>query len=362
MLLTEKRMQKVLDKVIKNIQIPTSIIDITGTVVASSERETIGEMVPFIKKVIERDVKSSFVHEGRTYMRFFVDRTIPYYICMEGTTQTIRNYCILAVSLLDVCIRSSHQKVSKEEMIRRFLYNQIDEMELEDYCREYKININTPRCAFIIQTMDTSVQSVFDVLTDAFSNDEGDMWIAVDSRTILLAKMISEDLDDDELIELAGAMEDTILNEISIKAHIGVGRTKKNIFGIRDSYNEAQKAIEVGRIYDPNNRIYMYNALLLERFLYEIPAEVYEKFYEDIFYDELESVFNDEMILTIEKFFENSLNLSETSRQLYIHRNTLVYRLDKIQKVMGLDLRNFHDAVTFKIMMMMDRHVQECSN
>ncbi|NMA96443.1 MAG: hypothetical protein GX974_10420 [Clostridiales bacterium] len=141
-----------------------------------------------------------------------------------------------------------------------------------------------------------------------------------------------------------------------------MGRSKENIFGIKESLDEAQKAIDVGRIYNPNNRIYTYNGLLLERFLHEIPANIYEKFYDDTFYEELDKVFNDEILLTIEKFFENSLNLSETARQLYIHRNTLVYRLDKIEKVMGLDLRNFHDAVTFKIMMMMDRHVQECSN
>lgn len=353
-------MQKILDNIVNKIKVPTSIIDITGTVVASSESDRIGELKPLIKNIDREGEKQGFKHNGMTYMRFLVDGMIPYYIEMEGTTQTVENYCLLIASLFGVYFKSCHRKLSKEEVIKLFLYEQVDEIELEDYCNEYKIDVHTPRCAFIIETLSVSVQNIFDILTDAFPKDREDMWLVVDGRTILFAKSISEDIDDDGLIELAGAMEDTILNEISIKAHIGVGRTKEDIFGLRDSYQEAKKAVEIGRIYNPNDRIYVYDSLLLERFLHEVPAEVYEKFYTDIFHEELDKIFTDEMILTIEKFFENSLNLSETSRQLYIHRNTLVYRLDKIQKVMGLDLRNFHDAVTFKMIMMMNRHVQEC--
>ena len=355
-------MQKVLDTVVEDVQIPASIIDITGTIVASSKKELIGQMEAFIRELAGNAKGRSFIHDGKTYVRFFVDTKIPYYLEMEGTTRIIENYSILTASLLETYIKSSKQKVSREEIIKRFLYSQINEVELQDYCMEYHIEIDAPRCAFIIQTLDVNVKDIFDLLEDVFPRDDGDAWIAVDSRTILLMKIVSEDLDDNGLNELANAMEETILNELSIKSYIGVGRSKENIFGIRDSYKEAQKAIDVGRIYAPNNRIYMYNELLLERFLHEIPAEIYEKFHNDTFYAELDKVFNDEMLLTIEKFFENSLNLSETARQLYIHRNTLVYRLDKIEKVMGLDLRNFHDAVTFKIMVMMDRHVQECSN
>lgn len=359
-MLAEKRMQKILDRIVNKIHVPTSIIDITGTVVASSERNRIGQLEPFIKDIYEKGDIQSFRHDGATYARFLVDRTIPYYLAMDGTTQAIENYCLLTASLFDIYFKSSHKKESKETMIRQYIYNQVDEIELEDYCNEYKLDIDTPRCAFIIETLSVNVQNIFDILTETFPRDRGDMWIAVDGRTIMLMKSISEDIDDAGLVELAGAMEDTILNEVSIKAHIGVGRIKADIFGIRDSYSEAKKAVEIGRIYNPNDRIYVYEYLFLERFLHEVPADVYERFYGDVFYRNLDKVFNDEMILTIEKFFENSLNLSETSRQLYIHRNTLVYRLDKIQKVMGLDLRNFHDAVTFKIIMMMDRHVQEC--
>jgi carbohydrate diacid regulator len=147
---------------------------------------------------------------------------------------------------------------------------------------------------------------------------------------------------------------------MSIKAYIGIGGVKENLFQLQESYGEATKAIEVGKIYNTSNRIYMYSFLLLERFLYEVPLNLCERFSKILFAKEYKKVLSDEMIATIEKFFENSLNLSETARQLFIHRNTLVYRLDKIQRIMGLDLRNFHDAVTFKIMMMlMDRYTWE---
>jgi carbohydrate diacid regulator len=66
---------------------------------------------------------------------------------------------------------------------------------------------------------------------------------------------------------------------------------------------------------------------------------------------------DDETMVTIQKFFENSLNISETARQLYIHRNTLVYRLERLEKMIGLDIRKFEDAMTFKIAMMVIAHM-----
>jgi carbohydrate diacid regulator len=193
-----------------------------------------------------------------------------------------------------------------------------------------------------------------------FPKNMGDFLVLIDSQTVGLVKTVMDEMEEEELIQLGAAIEDTILSETSVKSYIGIGQVKNSIYDIRKSYKEAIKAMDIGRTYEPNNRIFFYESLLLERFLSEVPMNISERYYKHIFNGEFDRLLNDEMIITIEKFFENNLNLSETSRQLYIHRNTLVYRLDKIQKALGLDLRNFHDAVTFKIMMMLERQSREC--
>jgi len=134
-----------------------------------------------------------------------------------------------------------------------------------------------------------------------------------------------------------------------------VGEPVMKLSELGQSYREARKAIDVGRVYRADSYVFVYRNLLLERFLSDVPADMAARYNAALFNRKSMRLLNDEMIVTIEKFFENNLNLSETARQLYIHRNTLVYRLDKVQRVLGLDLRLFEDAVTFKLMMLLGK-------
>ncbi len=361
-MLTEKRMQKVLDKLIKSIQVETDILDIHGMIVASSEKARLGQSEPNVRDFLKEAEKSIFIDAGKTYMRFHVDKSLIFFLSMEGTNRVTRNYCLLTVSLIEVYLKSMLQKIDKEEIMRRILLNQLGEMEFQEMVRDYKLELGLTRCVFLVKTTGMDADSVYQILVKAFPRNQGDTLVLVDGMTVALIKAITDEMEDDELYQLAAAMEETILNEISIKAYIGIGTLKDNIFQLKESYSEAVRAIEVGKVYNSNHRIYLYDVLLLERFLFEVPLELCEVFSKNVFAKEFKKVLNEEMLATIEKFFENSLNLSETARQLFIHRNTLVYRLDKIQKVMRLDLRNFHDAVTFKIMtMLMERGKREGS-
>ncbi|MGI6538929.1 MAG: helix-turn-helix domain-containing protein [Caldicoprobacterales bacterium] len=359
-MLMEKRMQKILEKLVRSLQVETDILDANGMIVASSDKSRIGTMGDIMKSIVEEEDKAIFIDNNRTYMKFTVDKSLTYFLAMEGTNRVIRNYCLLTVSLLESQLRNSLQKLDKEEVMRRILLNQLGELELRELVRDYKLDLGLPRCVFIIRTRGIEADNVYRMLLKAFPRSQEDILVLVDGMTVSLVKAVTEDIDDEDLIQLGNAIDETIENEASIKAYIGIGGTKENLFRLQESYEEATRAIEVGRIYNTSNRIYMYSTLLLERFLYDVPLHLCEKYSKDLFVKEYKKLLSDEMLNTIEKFFENSLNLSETARQLFIHRNTLVYRLDKIQKVMGLDLRNFHHAVTFKIMMMlMDRYTWE---
>lgn len=358
----ERRMQRVLDKLVKNIQLDMDVLNYEGYIVASSLRDRIGTREDFLRSNATVEERDKFIYGGRTYMKLDPNTNHTYYLSIEGTDKVIRNYCYLAVSLMGLYLKSTDKPMDREEIIAAAMVDRIPDLDFQEAIQEYNIEIFLPRCVIVVRTLGMEAPEIYRIMENVFPGDRSDFLVLMDSRTIGLVKALEEDSDEDELIQLGEAIEDTILNETMVKSFIGIGKVRNSIYEIKKSYDEALMAIDIGSIYEPNTSVHTYERLLLERFLYEVPMELSRKYYKHIFQGEFEKLLTDEMITTIEKFFENSLNLSETSRQLYIHRNTLVYRLDKVQKALGLDLRNFHDAVTFKIMMMLERQNRECSN
>ena len=191
---------------------------------------------------------------------------------------------------------------------------------------------------------------------------ENDVLTEVGRHSLALMKALDEEADFDALAELTRAVENSFLMETGQPVYIGVSEPREDLSMIAEAFEEARSAINIGRVYNSSATIFFYNRLLLERFLYDLPADVSARYSSQIFNRQTAKLFNDEMLHTIETFFENSLNLSETARKLYIHRNTLVYRLEKVQRAIGLDLRSFDDAVTFKMMMLLGKNTQPRKN
>ena len=183
----------------------------------------------------------------------------------------------------------------------------------------------------------------------------GDLLVEMDRHTVVFLKSMENVENFDELYQLAEAIEQTLLDEAGKSCVVGIGEPKKTFPEIGESYRESRRAVEVGRIFLTEQHIYVYRSLVLERFLMDIPREMGTRYHGILFNRKTARLFNDEMLHTIEMFFAKDLNLSDTARQLYIHRNTLVYRLDKVQRQTGLDLRKFDDAVTFKMMMLLGK-------
>ena len=182
--------------------------------------------------------------------------------------------------------------------------------------------------------------------------------LEMDRHTVVLLKSMDNIESFDELYQLAEAIEQTLLDEVGKSCVVGIGEQKKTFPEIGESYRESRRAVEVGRIFLSEQHIYVYRSLVLERFLMDIPRELGSRYHSILFNRKTARLFNDEMIRTIETFFENSLNVSETSRKLFVHRNTLVYRLEKIKKITGLDLREFDHAIIFKIALMVNKYLK----
>ena len=177
-----------------------------------------------------------------------------------------------------------------------------------------------------------------------------------------MLKGVEEEVNFSELEEYAKAIEMSFLTEYGTAVYVGISNPRDDLVSIPEAYEEARSAINVGRVYHSNRTVFVYRNLLLERFLSDVPTDMCGSYNAMIFNRKTARLFNDEMVHTIETFFDNSLNLSETARKLYIHRNTLVYRLEKVQRAIGLDLRNFDDAVTFKMMMLLGKNTTARKN
>lgn len=230
-----------------------------------------------------------------------------------------------------------------------------DVLEIQEAVNDFNIDQDCARCVIIVQTVNDDANKIYSALHTIFHMKEGDMIVSLNRYVLALVKTIDADIDMDALSELVRALYETINNEIAIDAHIGVGGVKSGLYSIRESFVEAQEAINLGLMQQSSSSIFMFHKLLLERFLQNITRDTRKEFYDLAYSESLKKVLNEEMLITVLTFFENNLNLSEAARKLFIHRNTLIYRLEKIQKSTGLDLRNFDDAVLLKTVIMIGK-------
>lgn len=286
----------------------------------------------------------------------------PLYICLEGSSEEVISCAKLCIQLINVVLRDEVEHDSAESSIRMILDGEIDGEEMVAIANAENIKIEQNRAVIYLHFSDVESEAIVNIVRNLFDEDSQDFVCEVGRHAVALVKTIDDRCEVDDLDQYAEALSNTLLSETGSSAYIGIGDVKRDIMHIGESLREAKKAITDGRIYHAKKLIFNYRKLVLERFLSTIPAETANEFHQILFNRQNNRLFNDEMLYTIEKLFENSLNLSETARQLYIHRNTLVYRLDKIQKSVGLDLRAFDDAVTFKMIMLLGKQNTDKKN
>lgn len=273
-------------------------------------------------------------------------------LCCAADTPGAEAVLKLAAELVTTLnsANDSHSENSYD-VYRRTLRGELSGSELEALSHEHQLPTDLKRAVLVFHIVQTDSDRAYDLLKDITPLQEKDVLVDMDRHTVVLLKDVSEEDDLDELTQFAQALQETLMGETAHQMTIGIGRSRHTIDELRESYMEARRAIEVGRIFKPEESIFLYSRLILERFLMELPQDISAYYHSLLFNRKNQRLFNEEMLYTIDMFFKKDLNLSDTARQLYIHRNTLVYRLDKVQKQIGLDLRSFEDAVTFKILM-----------
>ena len=223
--------------------------------------------------------------------------------------------------------------------------------------RELHFDGNERRVVFLIRFYSRTEILPFDIIQNMFPDKTRDYVIAVGDQDIVVVKEVSLDTTSEDIEHLAQSISDTLNTEFYCRVGIGIGTIVDSIKDLAKSYKESQIAIEVGKVFESEKEIVSYENLGIGRLIYQLPTTLCEMFLSEVFKHGSLETLDKETLQTIQIFFENNLNVSETSRQLFVHRNTLVYRLEKIKKLTGLDLREFDHAITFKVALMVRRYL-----
>ena len=343
------QMQPALDRVI-------GVIDESGLVIACSELSIIGETRVKAKEEMSytTDIKAV---DGYTYHHIGNGATPEFIVFVEGEDKTAEKYsAILAISLSNIK-EYYDEKSDKSSFIKNIIMDNILPSDIYAKSKELHFDGNEKRAVLLARFYTRSDVSPFDVIQNMFPDKAKDFVISTGEQDVVIVKGLDADATSGDVEQLAQGICDTIGSEFYCKVGIGIGTIVENIKDLARSYKESQIAIEVGKVFESEREIISYENLGIGRLIYQLPTTLCEMFLTEVFkYGSLETLDRD-TLNTIQVFFENNLNVSETSRKLFVHRNTLVYRLEKIRKITGLDLREFDHAITFKVAMMVKKYL-----
>ena len=332
------------------------VMDTDGKALASTLSEQANyeeEVVSFVESPAD-----SQVVQGCQFFKIFDEHQLEYILMAGGESDDVYMVGKIAAFQIQNLLVAYKERFDKDNFIKNLL---LDNLLLVDiYNRAKKLHIDTEvrRVIFIIETKHEKDSNTLDSVRGMLGNRTRDFVTAVDEKNIIVVKELEEGDGYPELEKTAQNLYSMLKEEEGEDVLIAYGTIVGDIKEVSKSYKEAKLALDVGKIFCGEKKVIAFSALGIGRLIYQLPIPLCKMFIREIFEGKSPDDFDEETLTTINKFLENNLNVSETSRQLYIHRNTLVYRLDKLQKSTGLDLRVFEDAITFKIALMVVKYMK----
>ena len=332
------------------------VIDETSVVIACSELGKIGE----VNESVNSETLSStapFVVNGYTYRSFGSNAKYDYAVFVQGTDEYAQKYAqLLSVSFASIK-QYYDEKYDRSNFIKNVILDNILPGDIYLKARELHFNSEVSRVCLLIKIVSKTDVSAYDIIQNLFPDKSKDFVININEVEIALVKEIKPDTESRDLEKLASSISDTLSSEFYTHCVVGIGTTVTGIKDLARSFKEAQSALEVAKVFDTDRTIVSYDNLGIARLIYQLPTTLCEMFLKEVFKRGSIESLDQETLFTIQRFFENNLTVSETSRQLFVHRNTLVYRLEKIKKLTGLDLREFEDAIVFKVALMVKKYL-----
>lgn len=295
---------------------------------------------------------------GCHFFKVMVEGEVEYILLTKSSAEDAYMVGRLAVCQIRNLAAAYMEQFDRNNFMQNILLGNM--LVVDMYNKAQKLHIEqAERVVFVIEIDGKKDATAMETVKNLFVTKTRDYVTEVDEQSIVLIKDTRDMKEDEELQTLARMIVDNMHTEAMVKVRVGYGNRVHNLQDIAKSYQEAKMALEVGRIFYAERETIAYSLLGIGRLIYQLPMSLCEMFIHEVFGDEVPDIFNEEINTTIQKFFENNLNISETARQLYVHRNTLVYRLERLEKTIGLDIRKFDDAMTFKIAMMVIAHMNQ---
>ncbi len=355
-MISSQILQNTIDELHTITRIDFSILDIEGNEVAS----TIPTDYVKPEAVVQfaDSPADSQVVQNAHFFKVFDDKKLEYVLISKGSSEDAYMIGRVAVSEIQNLIIAYRERFDKNNFIQNLLLDNMLMVDIYNRARKLHIDTEVRRMVYVIETKYEKDNTALEIVKGLFGSHVKDFITQVDEKSIILVQELREQDDYAQVEQTAKMLRDMLNSEAMSSVKIAYGTIAKEIRQVSRSYKEAKMALDVGKIFYMEKSIIAYNTLGIGRLIYQLPIPLCQMFMKEVFTEASPETFDEETLTTINKFFENNLNVSETARQLYIHRNTLVYRLEKLQKSTGLDIRVFDDALTFKIAMMVVNYMK----
>ena len=336
-------------------KIDMCILDMEGKYLANtcSFAESLGKSVREFSQ-IQGDY---YAVKGKHFFKIYDDSHPEYILVAYGDSEEAKKVGEIATFQVKGLLTAYRERFDSDHFFKNLLLDNLLLVDIYNRAKKLHIDTDVRRVIFIIEMPAGNDATVLDKVRTILGNKSKEFITAVDEKNVIIVKEVAQNTGYREIETYANGVLKTLESHGEEGFHIAYGTIVGELKEVSKSYKEAKLALDVGKIFFHEKNVIAYNTLGIGRLIYQLPVPLCKMFIREIFEGKSPDDFDEETLSTIDKFFENSLNVSETSRQLFIHRNTLVYRLDKIQKLTGLDLRVFEDAITFKIALMVVKYM-----
>ncbi len=357
-MISNQILQNTIDGLLGITRVELCVMDTEGKTLATTMNNS-EEYESAVSAFVESPADSQ-VLQGVQFFKVFDENQLEFVILAKGDSDDVYMVGKIASFNIQTLLVAYKERYDKDNFIKNLLLDNLLLVDIYNRAKKLHIDTDSKRVVYLIETRNEKDTNSLETLRSIFAanSKSKDFITAVDEKNIILVKHLKDDHTYDGVNKTAKVILDMLNTEVMTQVRVAYGTIVEEIKDVSRSYKEAKMALDVGKIFYSEDNIVGYNSLGIGRLIYQLPISLCKMFIREIFEGRSPDEFDDETLVTINKFFENNLNVSETSRQLYIHRNTLVYRLDKLQKSTGLDLRVFDDAITFKIALMVVQYMK----
>jgi len=345
----------------REIERVIGIVDENGKITACSNESLLDEQDVRVHDFLGVVLKNKPIG-GYTYKTVEASGKPVFTVFCEGDDPAASGYAGLLAAHFSSLKKYYDEKYDKNSFIKNIIVDNILPGDVLYRAREMSLPLDVSRAVFLVRTSQKIENSTIEVMQNLFPDRNTDYVVVIDEKDVVVVKEVDSKIEMEDLNEIAHSVIDVLAADELMKASVGISSVIGSIQELARAYRESRVALEVGNVFDVEKDVVNYNNLGIGRLIYQLPTTLCDLFMSEVFKKEDISVLDDEIISTIQKFFENNLNVSETSRKLFVHRNTLVYRLDKIKRVTGLDLREFDHAIVFKVAMMINKYMATQQN